>query len=60
MDRFGVRRTIRCRSRPRPLAVALTPAMAETWQLVLLWGVVVGSAAALRRLSRRLNRGALV
>src|SRR5579875_1580216 len=36
MDRFGVRRTM-------SLAVALTAAMREAWQMVLLWGLVVGA-----------------
>ena len=42
IDRFGVRRTITLSLTATALGVALTPIMSETWQLVLLWGVVVG------------------
>ena len=42
MDRFGVRRTMAQALTPRPAAVAASPLMREAWQLVLLWGVVVG------------------
>jgi predicted MFS family arabinose efflux permease len=42
MDRFGVRRTMLLALAATAAGVALTPAMREPWQLVLLWGVVVG------------------
>ena len=42
MDRFGVRRTMSLSLAATAGAVALSPAMAEAWQLILLWGVVVG------------------
>jgi sugar phosphate permease len=42
MDRFGVRRTMCLAMTATALAVALSPLMHEAWQLVLLWGVVVG------------------
>jgi sugar phosphate permease len=42
MDRFGVRRTMALALASTAVAVALTPAMQEAWQLVLLWGVAVG------------------
>src|SRR5271154_1797210 len=42
MDRFGVRWTMSLAMAATALAVALSPLMREAWQLVLLWGVVVG------------------
>jgi len=42
MDRFGVRRTMSLSLAATAIAVALSPAMAEAWQLILLWGVMVG------------------
>src|SRR5271165_4414240 len=41
-DRFGARRTITLALAATAAAVALTPGMSEPWQLVALWGVVVG------------------
>jgi sugar phosphate permease len=43
MDRFGVRRTMTLALAVTAAAVALSPAMRAAWQLVLLWGVVVGA-----------------
>jgi len=43
MDRFGIRRTVMGALAFIAAGVALTTLMTETWQLVLLWGVVVGS-----------------
>jgi sugar phosphate permease len=43
MDRFGVRRTMSLALAATAVAVALSPAMSQAWQLVLLWGVVVGA-----------------
>jgi sugar phosphate permease len=42
MDRFGVRRTMTLALAATAVGVALSPTMTEAWQLVLLWGVVVG------------------
>jgi sugar phosphate permease len=42
MDRFGARRTMLLALATTAVAVALTPAMGEAWQLIALWGVVVG------------------
>jgi sugar phosphate permease len=44
MDRFGARRTMLLALAATAAGVALTPAMHEPWQFVLLWGVVVGLA----------------
>ncbi|MFL5267828.1 MAG: MFS transporter [Stellaceae bacterium] len=44
IDRFGVRRTMVTALAVTAAAVALTSTMREPWQLVLLWGVVVGSS----------------
>ena len=43
MDRFGVRRTMTLALAATAAGVALTPMMHQAWQLVLLWGVVVGT-----------------
>jgi sugar phosphate permease len=43
MDRWGVRRTMTLALSVTAAGVALTPAMQQPWQLVLLWGVVVGA-----------------
>jgi sugar phosphate permease len=42
MDRFGVRLTMTLSLAATAIGVALSPAMHEPLQLVLLWGVVVG------------------
>ena len=42
MDRFGARRTITLALAVTAVAVLVTPAMSHPWQLILLWGVVVG------------------
>jgi sugar phosphate permease len=42
MDRFGARRTITLALAITAASVVVTPAMSQPWQLVLLWGVVVG------------------
>jgi len=42
MDRFGLRRTMLAALAFIAAGVALTPLMTRPWQLVLLWGVVVG------------------
>ena len=43
MDRFGVRRMMTLALAVSGAAVALSPAMHQAWQLVLLWGIVVGA-----------------
>jgi sugar phosphate permease len=42
MDRFGARRTMMLAFGATAMGVALTPGMSEAWQLVALWGVLVG------------------
>jgi len=42
MDRFGARRTMTLALAVTAAAVALTPAMGTAWQMIALWGVVVG------------------
>jgi sugar phosphate permease len=42
MDRFGVRRVMTLAVVLTAAAVAFSPMMRTTWQLILLWGVVVG------------------
>ena len=44
MDRFGVRRTMTLALAVTAVTVALSPAMRQAWELVVLWGVVVGLA----------------
>jgi sugar phosphate permease len=43
IDRFGVRRTLAAALLALALGVGLTTIMRERWQLVLLWGLVVGT-----------------
>jgi sugar phosphate permease len=45
MDRFGLRRTMLAALALIAAGVALTPLMTQPWQLVLLWGVVVGTGS---------------
>jgi MFS family permease len=45
MDRFGLRRTMLAALALIATGVALTPLMTQPWQLVLLWGVVVGTGS---------------
>ena len=42
MDRFGVRRTMTLALAATAAGVALSPAMQHAWQLILLWGVIIG------------------
>lgn len=44
IDRLGVRRTMTAALAVTTAGVALTPAMREPWQLILLWGVIVGAS----------------
>ena len=41
-DRFGARRTMTLALAATAVGVALTPMMGEAWQLVALWGVLIG------------------
>ena len=50
IERFGLRRTISAALAMVATGVALTPLMREPWQLVLLWGVVVGSGSGVTAL----------
>ncbi len=50
LERFGLRRTIICALLIISAGVALTPLMRQSWQLVLLWGVVVGSGSGVTAL----------
>src|SRR6516225_8896796 len=43
MDRFGGRRSMTMALALTAAGVALSPMMRQSWQLVLLWGVVVGA-----------------
>jgi sugar phosphate permease len=45
MDRFGIRRTIPFALALIGTGVALTSVMRESWQMILLWGVFVGTGA---------------
>lgn len=44
MQRFGMRRTVLCALSVLAIAVALSSRMTAQWQMLLIWGVVVGSA----------------
>ena len=50
IERFGLRRTISVALAMIAAGVALTPLMQQSWQLVLLWGVVVGSGSGVTAL----------
>jgi len=45
MDRFGLRRTMLAALACIAAGVSLTPLMTRPWQLVVLWGVVVGTGS---------------
>lgn len=47
IDRFGVRRTMAVALAVTAAGVALTSTMRQPWQLVLLWGVVVGGSCGI-------------
>jgi len=50
LERFGLRRTIVVSLAVITLGVAATPLMRESWQLILLWGLVVGSGTGVTAL----------
>jgi sugar phosphate permease len=45
MDRFGLRRTMLGALACIAAGIVLTPLMTRPWQLILLWGVIVGSGS---------------
>jgi sugar phosphate permease len=47
IDRLGVRRTMTAALAVTTAGVALTPVMYQPWQLILLWGVVVGAGCGI-------------
>jgi sugar phosphate permease len=47
MERFGLRRTMLAGLAAIGIGVLLTPGMDQTWQLVLLWGVIVGAGTGM-------------
>lgn len=50
MQRLGVRTTVLISAATLTLGVVLTPLMRAPWQLVLLWGVVVGAGTGMTAL----------
>jgi sugar phosphate permease len=44
MDRFGIRRSVLCALALLAVGVSSTALMRESWQLILVWGFLVGSA----------------
>ncbi len=50
LERFGLRRTIVAALAVIATGVALTPLMRQSWQLIVLWGVVVGSGSGVTAL----------
>lgn len=50
LERFGLKRTITCALLLISAGVALTPLMQHSWQLVLFWGVMVGSGSGVTAL----------
>jgi sugar phosphate permease len=50
MQRLGVRTTVLISAATLTLGVALTPLMRAPWQLILLWGVVVGMGTGMTAL----------
>jgi sugar phosphate permease len=44
MDRFGIRRSVLCALALLAAGVATTSLMREAWQLILIWGFLVGGA----------------
>jgi sugar phosphate permease len=45
LERFGLRRTVACALALLALGVGLTPLMTQSWQMIVLWGFVVGSGS---------------
>ncbi len=50
LERFGLRRTVITALAVIAAGVAMTPLMQQSWQLILLWGVVVGSGSGITAL----------
>ncbi len=51
MERFGIRRTVSVALFILATGVALTSFMTESWQMMVLWGVVVGSGTGVVAMS---------
>jgi sugar phosphate permease len=51
MERFGIRRTISVALLVLAIGVALTAFMTQSWQMMLLWGFVVGSGTGVVAMS---------
>src|SRR5215472_1294344 len=47
IDRLGVRRTMTAALAVTTAGVALTPVIYQPWQLILLWGVIVGAGCGI-------------
>jgi cyanate permease len=47
IERFGLRRTVSCSLLTLAGAVALTSLMSAPWQMIILWGLLVGSATGM-------------
>src|SRR5262252_3430639 len=47
IDRLGVRRTMTAALAVTTAGVALTPVMHQPWQLIVLWGVIVGAGCGI-------------
>jgi MFS family permease len=47
IDRLGVRRTMTAALAVTTAGVTLTPVMYQPWQLILLWGVIVGAGCGI-------------
>jgi sugar phosphate permease len=47
IERFGLRRTVTCSLLTLAGAVALTSLMSAPWQMIILWGFLVGSATGM-------------
>ena len=50
LDRFGLRRTVALALAGMAIGVALTPLMTQSWHLVALWGLIVGSTSGVTAL----------
>jgi len=51
VDRLGARKTMGIAMTTLAIGVSLTALMTATWQLVLLWGIVVGSGSGMMALA---------
>ena len=61
MERFGIRRSVLCALVLVGVGVASTSLMRYPWQLILMWGVLVGTGTGfLATVLSAIDRGALV